>query len=120
MEEKKTTEDSPTKNGTEEDEGYLRATGKVIGDGIVYTGKAIGDGFGKVGSTMAATGGAALQGVGKAAGAIGLANMFGLNKKDKHWRIKKADLLMRQFKETILNKEFFNPYIKNIDCLFHY
>jgi hypothetical protein len=27
---------------------------------------------------------------------------------------------MSQFKETILNQEFVNPFIKNVDALFHY
>ena len=56
-----------------------------------------------------------------AVGAVG--NMINLTTQEnefRNYRLKKVDVLMRRFKETILNQEFINPYIKNVDALFHY
>ena len=84
----------------------MAGMGKAVGD----VGKAVG-GVGK-----------AVGGMGKAVGGMGkdfvggLGNLF--KTKQRHWRLRKCDLLISRFKET--NQEFLNPFIKNVECLFHY
>ena len=48
-------------------------------------------------------------------------NPFGGYEEHKDdWRVQRKQLLMRIHKETILNQEFFDPYLKDASTLFSY